>query len=401
MTQPLRIAIVGYGIAGTAAAILLRKQGHHVERFERSASDEPPGAGILLHPAAESLLKELGVWDAALARGARVARLRGETVTGRQIMDFCYSNEGSSYALGIQRGALLELLRNADPDREGVRHGSTVESVDAESGLLTLLGGEKNGPYDLIVAADGARSSVRNSIPEIVARDRLYRSAAIVTLVDDPQRIVGDEVLQRFDGVRHVSVWPVGTTDATTRPRLNISINVPLAKATEWRATGEWRRVVAEFFPSLVTLLDQQPGSSVEPIMYSYRDVIVRRFNAGRVVLIADAAHSMSPQLGQGVLLALQDAAALGQALGLHQAPLTAIRHYDAVRRPQVRPIQQACRRITPMFQSESRLLAGVRDAAAGPLLNLPSIKHRMRSLLASGSASERIRRTYVASAKT
>lgn len=385
MTAPLAIAIVGYGIAGTAAAILLRRQGHLVEVFERSPRDASAGAGILLHPPALAIISAFGIRDAAVACGARVARIFGETVKGHRLMDFRYANgQRELYGLGMQRQALQDLLRGADSELESVRFGCAVERMDADRGYVWLEDGGQLGPFDLIVAADGAGSVLRRSIPEMVARDRLYRSAALVCLVDDPGGLAGDAVTQRFAGTTHVSVWPVGSRGASERRRANISVNVPLKCSSAWLESGKWRRVVCEIFPAFRPMLESLDAHECCPLTYSYRDVAMRRYATGRVVFIGDAAHSMSPQLGMGASLALKDATALAQALKSHKAATATPNEFDSLRRKAVEPYQRAGRWLTPAFQSDNILVAIMRDRFAGPVLGLPIVQARMRRLLAA-----------------
>jgi 2-polyprenyl-6-methoxyphenol hydroxylase-like FAD-dependent oxidoreductase len=372
MTQPLDIAVVGYGIAGAAAAVLLRRQGHRVEVFERSDRDAPAGAGILLHPPALGLLARVGILESALALGARVSGIVGETIKGRRLMSFCYETRArGDSGLGIQRQALLELLRSSDRSQGSVHFGRAVGRADATGGLLWLEDGTRCGPYDLVVAADGANSTLRRSVPGIVAKDRLYRSAALVCLVDDPEGMVGAAVRQRFAGTRHVSAWPVGSRDVSLPRRASVSVNVPLADAARWMANDAWLRVVSGIWPELAELFRATATNRPRPVVYSYRDVVLRAFGCGRVVLLGDAAHAMSPQLGMGASLALDDAISFAATLALYPAPRDAMKVLEEERRSTVAACQRACRWLTPGFQSESRMLAAARDWLAAPLFKL------------------------------
>src|SRR5689334_17134656 len=107
----MRIAIVGYGTAGQAAAIFLARAGHELTVFEQSAELRPVGAGFLLQPTGLGVLDALGLRTAALERGARIARLHGVNPRGRLVMDMCYDGlAADAYGLGMTRGALFELL---------------------------------------------------------------------------------------------------------------------------------------------------------------------------------------------------------------------------------------------------------------------------------------------------
>ena len=218
---------------------------------------------------------------------------------------------------------------------------------------------------------------MRADLKALVRHDRPYRWAALVCLLDDPSDIGGDRLLQIFAGVRHVSIWPVGSRKPGAPRRINVSMNIPVAQSEYWRDAALWKRHVAQLCPPIVSLLGQVI-SPRELLLLTYRDTALRRYHLGRVVLIGDAAHSMSPQLGQGASMALLDSWALAHALERNNDLATALVEFDRERRLQVSGYQRISRWITPMFQSESRLLAMVRDRAFYPLSRLPFVKGSM-----------------------
>jgi 2-polyprenyl-6-methoxyphenol hydroxylase-like FAD-dependent oxidoreductase len=383
MARTLKIAIVGYGIAGIAAAIHLRRLGHQIEHFERNSSTASSGAGMLLHPPALSFLEDLGLLTTIVACGVPIGQLFGQPQCGRKIMDIRYADrDAGEFGLGIQRGALLEILRAADSAYLDLRHGHHMTSVDANHGYLFEDGGRRHGPYDIVVAADGANSPLRRCISRLVRRDKLYPSAALTCLVDDPNALAGARVAQYFDGVHHVAVWPVGAVSPGEAHRTNISIKVVLATASEFRSSGAWSGAVARLCPQIAPLLQPGLGFELMPLIYSYRDVVLRRYYCGRVVFIGDAAHSMSPQLGQGARLALEDAAVLSRAIGESENFADALREYDLKRRASIARLQRASRWLTPLFQSNSRLLAALRDHASYRISRRSLVASRIQSLL-------------------
>jgi 2-polyprenyl-6-methoxyphenol hydroxylase-like FAD-dependent oxidoreductase len=234
---------------------------------------------------------------------------------------------------------------------------------------------------DLIVAADGANSAIRTSAKSLVQRDRLYRWGAVVCLLDDWSGVGGDEVFQSFGGVRHVSIWPVGSRCPTAPRRINVSINVPVNQLEAFRDPEVWKRHVTELCPRIVPLLGQAIGKS-ELTPYTYRDVVLRRYYDRRLVFIGDAAHCMSPQLGQGACMSLLDSWVLCQALERNQDMVQALTDFDRERRLQVSAYQFISRLMTPLFQSESRTLALLRDRGFYRLSQLPFVKGSMLKTL-------------------
>lgn len=382
MTRKWRIAIVGYGIAGISAAIFLRRLGHEIMHFERAAVPGFSGAGLLVHTTGLAVLNRLGLRAAAMSRGAVVSRVYGETLSGRKVMDLRYEDHFSgNYGLGVQRGTLFELLRGADEHAALLQTSRQIAAVDAEQGYLFNRDRGRLGPFDLIIAADGANSRIRTGLNALLRHDRPYRWGALVCLLDDPNDIGGDRVFQSFAGARHAAIWPVGSHEPGAPRRINVSINVPVVQSEELQEAGTWKRHVAELCPRIVPLLDQALGER-DPLLFTYRDGALRRYYLGRVALIGDAAHSMSPQLGQGASMALLDSWGLANALERNNEMGTALAEFDRERRTHVSGYQRISRWITPIFQSESRMLALLRDRAFYPLSRMPLVKGSMVRML-------------------
>src|SRR5262249_37158210 len=129
----MRIAIVGYGTAGQAAAIFLARDGHDVEVFERSPELKPVGAGFLLQPTGLGVMSRLGLREAAIARGARIERLHGANAAGRMIMDMRYADHApKSFGLGMTRGALFALLHAACVHAARIHTGARIERTSED-----------------------------------------------------------------------------------------------------------------------------------------------------------------------------------------------------------------------------------------------------------------------------
>lgn len=384
MHQTLKIAIVGYGIAGIAAAIHLRRLGHKIEHVERRASTDADGAGMLLQPSALALLRDIGLGNNELELGARVHSLVAEDIHGRTLTRIHYSgHEPGGFALGVQRRYLIERLLDLDPGQERVNFMHEVESVDAERGILRFRASGDRGPYDLIIAADGANSLLRDSAPQLVLRNHLSPSAALVACIEDPNRLAGDRLVQYFYRTRHVAIWPVGSAARGEPERTNFSVNIPLAQAQAFRDSGEWKAVVIRHCPPLIPLFEEL-DKDFTPIIHAYRDVSLRRLSRGRLVYIGDAGHSMSPVLGQGARMALLDAATLAQALQMHDCVSKALEAHDRRMQAQIANIQRISRWLTPIFQSESSTLAAVRRVLQ-IAHRLPFVATRTRALLLDG----------------
>ena len=132
--KPLHIAIIGYGTAGQAAALLLARDGHRVEVFERAPEPGPVGAGFLLQPTGLQVLWEMGLFADAMAHGRRVNRLYGETPCGRAVMDMRYRGlDARLFGLGMQRGALFTLLHEAWRGQGVLHRGHAIVGISEDT----------------------------------------------------------------------------------------------------------------------------------------------------------------------------------------------------------------------------------------------------------------------------
>jgi 2-polyprenyl-6-methoxyphenol hydroxylase-like FAD-dependent oxidoreductase len=380
--KPLRIAIVGYGTGGQAAALLLSRDGHRVEVFEQAEALGPVGAGFLLQPTGMEVLWRLGLLDAALAHGARVHRLFGETHAGRAVMDMRYRElDRGLFGLGMQRGALFGLLDAAWQEGRRIHCGRRIVAIDHESGVLRDHEGIGHGAFDLLVVADGAASKLRGDVAT-AALDRPYPWGAQWCLVPRGDWAHVDELRQRYVGARRMAgMLPVGTRPGDDTPRMSFFWSVPVASLHAECDESRWRAEVAAVWPEAAAMLRDTavPDGLARA---RYRDATHRRWHRGRAVLLGDAAHAMSPQLGQGANMALIDALVLRDALRARDGLAPALACYERARREHVAIYHFWSRWLTPLFQSEHDTLAALRDRLFHPLTRAPGGRRQVLRVL-------------------
>ncbi|MCW2758918.1 MAG: Oxidoreductase [Nocardioidaceae bacterium] len=375
--RPLRVAVVGLGSAGPAVALLLASDGHDVTVLEREADPGPVGAGIWLQHLGQQVLDRLGLLDDLRAVSREVSRVHGLTVGGRTVMDFSYAAvPGAVAALGVHRGTLFGLLHRALlASQVRLATGVNVTAVRPTPDGTLLLGPDGEiGCYDLVVGADGSRSTVRAAMG-VTVRDRPYRYGALWAVVDDPDGLAGHELRQVLDGTsRYFGVLPTGDHQAS------IFWSEPTATAAATIAQGlpAWREQARPFAGPCEPLLER-----VDRLLpAAYRDVVVRTpYRAARgaaVVLVGDAAHAMSPQLGAGTSIALADAWGLHRALATHADLPTALASYARDRAAHVRWYQWWSRMLVPVFQSDLSPLALPRDLLAPLVGEIPWVREQM-----------------------
>jgi 2-polyprenyl-6-methoxyphenol hydroxylase-like FAD-dependent oxidoreductase len=396
---PQHIAIAGYGTAGQAAALLLARDGHRVQVFERAPAPAPVGAGFLLQPTGMGVLLELGLLEQALAVGAPIDRLYGDLPSGRAIMDMRYAElVPGLIGLGMQRAALFELLHAAQAGETHHTFGVEMHAVDADGGRLRDAEGRWHGPFDLVLLADGAASRLRAALaPHRL--DRPYPWGALWCLLP-----VGDwphprELRQRYRGTaRMIGLLPVGRRTDDSTARLSFFWSLPTAQMQDWHTRGidRWKQELHALWPQAQAVFDSLPDDPQQLARAHYRDCVLRRWHHGRVCAIGDAAHAMSPQLGQGVNMALLDALALRDALRAEPQLESALQRYAAQRRGHVGIYHLWSRWLTPLFQSDRGWMAPLRDALFLPLSRLPGSRGQSLAVL-SGTQQGLLRKQPIA----
>lgn len=385
MQRRLNIAIVGYGAAGQAASLFLSDQGHALSVFEQASSPGPVGAGFLLQPTGWRVLSRLGLSSRALAVGQRIDRLYGCNASGRCVMDMRYADHSPGcFGLGMSRGSLFTVLRDAWSDADRLHAGVRVESISTDGRHLIDGEGHRHGPFDLIVVGDGAHSRLRETASARVKRERIYSWGAMWCLLPADGWQHPTTLQQRYHGAREmIGLLPVGQRADCGGRWLTFFFSLPGEHVDGFDAGAltRMRERIRALWPEVMPLLHGMD----DPARFHrarYRDVVLGKPIGGNVVFIGDAAHAMSPQLGQGVNMALLDAEALADALAVSAHVDEALRRYQQTRRSHLAVYQQLSRWLTPLFQSDHRSLARLRDTCFGPLGRLPLARGQMLKIL-------------------
>lgn len=331
MRKSLDIAIIGCGTAGQASAILLSRGGNAVTIFERAPLLGPLGAGLLLQPTGMAVLARIGVADQIRSLGARIERLHGITAEHRPVLDIRYADlRPDLHGIGIHRGALFGALQ-ACVQSSGVHilTGHDIRAISDQS--LIDAAGRAHGPFDLIVVADGARCPLR-AANGLVQRDRTYPWGALWFVGEMPATGFDATLSQVYRGTREmIGFLPSGRiTPDDTHATISAFSSVRVRDVAAIRAAGldQWKARVRKLAPHAQPILEQV-RSMDQLIVAEYRDVVLRQLHTGHTIFLGDAAHAMSPQLGQGANLALMDAAALADALASSSDIPSALRATD------------------------------------------------------------------------
>ena len=376
MPRRFRVGIVGFGVSGAATAYLLARDGHQVTLIERAPVVEPIGAGVLLQCSGQEVLRHLGLLDDVLARAAPIDELYARHASGRTLVRNKYGDYAPGFrAYGVHRGVLFNALRGlVETQPVDVRLGREIGSREiTPSGEVVLIdsAGSRHGPFDCVVCGDGSRSQLR-AVFGFKASVLKYDHGTLWATV--PGAGVPGKLLQVVRGTRQLlGLLPLGDGLVSLYWGLRNS-TVDEVKA---RGLDELKREILAFCPEAAEPLEHV--CHFDQLLHTtYQHVHLRRCHDGRALFIGDAAHAMSPHLGQGINLALVDAWRLAACLRIADTPAGAFKAFGAAQRDYVRYYASVTWFLSPFFQSDWRVLAWGRDLVLPVLPHIPVVRRQM-----------------------
>lgn len=349
MSHGSRVLVAGGGIGGLATAIGLVRRGHAVEVFEQARRFTSVGDALNLTPNAVRALDHLGLGERIRDLGYRLVARRnrdwssGEVTSTLPLGDELEATYGAPL-LTLRRSDLVDALVAALPEGT-VRLGREVVGIDQDIDRASLRfadGQEVSG--DLVVGADGIHSVVRGegfgasppSYTGIVA----YRTLVPTERVDG----VDGEDLRRFvkwwgpDRSSQIVAYPTGTGGEFFIFATHAD---PDWRQESWSTRGdpdELRAAFADWHPAAQALL--APVDAVLKTALHDREPL-EEWTRGRVTLLGDACHPMTPFMAQGAAQALEDAVTLAAYVDTSSTVAEALTAYEQLRRPRTDRVQR------------------------------------------------------------
>jgi FAD-dependent urate hydroxylase len=324
----MRVLVVGAGIAGMAAARALHQRGVDVDIIERASAHQSAGARIFLPGNGVRALDGLGLGRQLRERAAVVRRQRLMDDRGRVLVDFDAEAFWSEAAppLALHRSVLHAILA-AGLTGIRVRFETIVESMDEDRDRVhvVMLDGTAES-YDLVVGADGLSSTTR----------RLLGPGERLPLGQVGWRCVVDG----RGGLTGWNAW-LGRDRTFLAIAMGGNMAYVYADIRSNSATdptfGDAGQLV-ELFRAFPEPVRQLAGRiSHGNVHFSVMEEVGRvSWGRGRVVLIGDAAHGMSPNMAEGASLAIEDATVLARSIADHASLSTALADFRARRSPRV-----------------------------------------------------------------
>ena len=373
------MVVVGAGIGGLTASLVLSRVAARVTLVERAERPSEVGAALALQPNGLAVLERLGLLPAVKAVSARIDRMDIRSVTGRRLLTAGMPDLGGGldHAIAVRRTELHRILLEAVAGVASIdpRFGCTAVSADP-SGAVTITSTAENGPdsgstslrADVIVGADGVNSAVRSTGGFVsgVSPGSSYVRAIVrgqaspwfeeywTPLGSFGHAPLGGDLVY-FWAAAHVAA----AADAVARRDLE-------GFRQEWR----------EILPVAADLLDMVPSFD-DLLVNTVSRVDCRRWFSGRLVLLGDAAHAMPPNLGQGANSALVDGVILAEELVGAPSVKDALLGYDKRRRPLARRVQRTAEMLQYLCGLERVTARRARDALLTGLARFPRLSER------------------------
>lgn len=347
MAEIKHVLIVGAGIAGCSAAIVLANRGIRVTLIEKQAEWRFQSSGIFVYSNGLAALQRVGVLPDILAAGFAIDD--GKNIyldhLGNPITDVYYPTVHPAIPpiLGIKRSEIHRVLAG----RLGalgidIRLATTVVKIDknTDAGATVTLSDGSQTQYDLVLACDGIRSQVRQiAFPEIAPRSThfgVWRSVhQRPAWLNKKYMLMGVGKRLGIMPISHDKLYIFGTISEPDSP---------------WFDPNHWpalmREKFAEFQGPVRQFLDEV--SDQTEVLYTLVEEIVAPlpWHHGSVLLMGDAAHASTPFMGQGGAMAIEDAVVLGDLLDEHGHDTRALEHFGRTRLPVCQFVQDASRRV-------------------------------------------------------
>jgi 2-polyprenyl-6-methoxyphenol hydroxylase-like FAD-dependent oxidoreductase len=360
----LKILVLGGGIGGLTTTIALQQKGFNAHVYESAAEVQPAGKGIWVSTNAMQILERLSLSDAVARSGIPLERIEildkeDGVLMSLNLRKHVEVKHGHT-TVSIHRAALHRvLLEHLQPGTLHLGKRCTGFRQD-DAGVSIQFGDGTQAEGHLLVGADGIHSVIRQALfPDVALRysgQTCYRGIATMelpaSLVRTCWEVWGGE--SRF-GLSALGLQQVYWFAPVTAPAGRAEQEGILSEQLTERSAG---------FPAPIpAIIAHTPvGEIIRTDLYDLSPL--KRWWQGKVVLLGDAAHAMTPNLGQGGAQAMEDAFVLADKLASCRSLSEAFREYERLRMPRVRLVVHTAWRYGQIAHIRSRRVQRLRNLA-------------------------------------
>lgn len=356
--KTMKAIIIGGGIGGLSTAIALKNAGIKVAIFERAAGLRTAGAGLSIWSNAAYALKKLGVLENVMNEGKTISKSAIVNELGQNISEIPLhklNQQAGAPTIAILRKNLLQILYETLKETEIHFNAECIDILTDTDQVTAVIKDGRRISADLLIGADGIHSAVRNKVfGHFLLRNNNYLAWRGVTGFQH------DYITQSF----MFESWGKGNRFGF------VPVN---DKEVYWFAThnavshskvGNKQEILSLFshfaspIPDVIESTDQQ--NIIETNIYDLKPL--RNWVKGRVALLGDAAHPMTPNLGQGACMAIEDGLVLAGCLIENGSIEKALINYEKKRIKRVRLIVNSSRQIGIIGQLQHPILCKSRN---------------------------------------
>ncbi|WP_085993359.1 FAD-dependent oxidoreductase [Oceanobacillus senegalensis] len=349
----LRVAIIGAGIGGAAAAVALHRKGIKADLYEQATAIKEVGAGIGMRPPTLDFFKKWGIYDEIVQKSSvsnymDVATAHGEVLV-KEAWPVLTDNPEETWARLIHRADLIDILLNHVPPQNVHLEHRCKSITEHDDYAEVYFENGKKVEADLVIAADGIRSTIRRQFfsdaEPIYSGMHAYRTI----LKEKDAYFVVNDIFRVFvaESGAHIYLMPlhhrnqvsyditVRSDDASWHPE--VSREDILQHLKEFDPKFREMAMIAEDFTCRAVF-------DIDPI---------NCWTSNCIGLLGDAAHAMLHHRGQGANMAIQDAGVLAESIEETDTIQDALKIYESRRKPMTRHYQELSRQ-SPNVKAET-----------------------------------------------
>lgn len=364
MKSDPEFAIVGGGIGGLTLAIALQRRNFNVRVYENAPALKPLGAGLGLGGNAMKAFSEIGLDDEVMAISRVMKRVVLKDESGRRLSET--DSQSLSEKLGVinnftvHRADLHKLLLSRLKPGTVILGKGCRDFSNTPEGVILNFSDDTQAQADYVIACDGIQSVFRATLlPGSTPRYAGYTCWRAVVDVA-PAGINMQETSETWGAGRRFGIVPLTNNRIYWFAVLNAKANDPALKNY---TVHNLRKCFEGFHSDVQKILEHTADRQL-----IWSDIIdlkpLKQFAFGNMVLMGDAAHATTPNMGQGACMAIEDAVVLANCLEDYSTPEEAFKQFERKRLPRTTKIVRDSWRLGKVAQWENPVLTRLRNVA-------------------------------------